>query len=125
MRAGSSPVTRTISRVHNERDEHSIFFCLYLIVWSKISALFLLCRGGYIVYRYALSALKSYLALSVPFGDLQTAYKAIMDNHSLSTIFSRSLNLMNFNFLYQFMKDHGVQRFHLHKAPYRHYAPPL
>ena len=27
-RAGSSPVARTISSVHNESDEHSIFFCL-------------------------------------------------------------------------------------------------
>ena len=47
IRAGSSPVTRTISSVHNESDEHSILFCLYLIVWSRFSALFLL-------YRYRL-----------------------------------------------------------------------
>ena len=38
--ASSSLVTQTISSVHNESDEHSIFFCLYLIVWSRISALF-------------------------------------------------------------------------------------
>ena len=30
--AGSNPVTPTISSVHNEFDEHSIFFCLYFIV---------------------------------------------------------------------------------------------
>ena len=29
--ASSSLVTQTISSVHNESDEHSIFFCLYLI----------------------------------------------------------------------------------------------
>ena len=38
--ASSSLVTQTISSVHNESDEHSIFFCLYLIVWSRFSALF-------------------------------------------------------------------------------------
>ena len=38
--AGSNPVTPTISSVHNESDEHSIFFCLYFVVWSRISALF-------------------------------------------------------------------------------------
>ena len=49
--AGSNPVIPTISSVHNESDEHSILFCLYLIVWSRFSALFLLlCRGGRIVY---------------------------------------------------------------------------
>ena len=96
--AGSNPVTPTISSVHNESDEHSIFFCLYFVVWSRISALFLLlCRGGQIVDRYALSALKSYLALSVPFGNLQTAYKAIMDDHALCAVLARSLYLIDFN----------------------------
>ena len=38
--AGSNPVIPTISSVHNESDEHSILFCLYLIVWSRFSALF-------------------------------------------------------------------------------------
>ena len=38
--AGSSPVTSTISSVHNESDEHSIFFCLYFFISSRISALF-------------------------------------------------------------------------------------
>ena len=36
----SSLVTQTISSVHNESDEHSIFFCLYFVVWSRFSALF-------------------------------------------------------------------------------------
>ena len=39
--AGSNPVTPTISSVHNESDEHSIFFfCLYFFIWSRFSALF-------------------------------------------------------------------------------------
>jgi hypothetical protein len=38
--AGSNPVTPTISSVHSESEEHSIFFCLYFIVWSSSSALF-------------------------------------------------------------------------------------
>ena len=38
--ASSSLVTQTISSVHNESDEHSIFFCLYFLIWSRFSALF-------------------------------------------------------------------------------------
>ena len=118
--ASSSLVTQTISSVHNESDEHSIFFCLYFVVWSRISALFLLlCRGGQIVHRNALSALKGDLTLSVPFGDLQTTNEAIMDDHALCAVLARSLNLIYLNFLDQFTKDHGVECFHLHKTPYR------
>ena len=107
--ASSSLVTQTISSVHNESDEHSIFFCLYFIVWSRISALFLLlCRGGQIVHRNALSALKCDLTLSVPFGNLQTTNKAVMDNNSLCTVLSRSLDLINLNLLDQFAKDHRI-----------------
>ena len=107
--ASSSLVTQTISSVHNESDEHSILFCLYFIVWSRISALFLLlCRGGQIVHRNALSALKGDLTLSVPFGNLQTTNKAVMDNNSLCTVLSRSLDLINLNLLDQSAKDHRI-----------------
>ena len=74
---------------------------------------------GFRVHRYTLSALKSYLALSVPFRDLQAAYKTIMDNNSLRAVLACSLDLIDFNLFYQFTKNHGVQRFHLHKASYR------
>ena len=36
--AGSSPVTRTISSVHNESDEHSIFFCLSFQIFGCLYA---------------------------------------------------------------------------------------
>ena len=59
--AGSNPVTPTISSVHNESDEHSIFFCLYFVVWSRISALFLLlCRCGQIPSKQNLDDLSKY-----------------------------------------------------------------
>ena len=90
-----------------------IFHCLEQLFYSFL----LLCRGGQIVYRNALSALKGDLALSVPFGDLQTTNKAVMDNHSLSAVLTRSLDLIYLNFLDQFTKDYRVQCFHLHKAP--------
>jgi len=60
--ASSSLVTQTISNVHNESDEHSIFFCLYFIVWSRISALFLLlCRGGQICTIDLLSSFRLFI----------------------------------------------------------------
>ena len=118
--AGSNPVIPTISSVHNESDEHSIFFCLYLIVWSRNSALFLLlCRGWQILHRNALSALKGDLALSVPFGDLQTTNEAVMDNNSLCAILTCSFDLINFDLFDKLTKDHRIERFHLHKAPHR------
>ena len=48
--AGSNPVTQTISSVHNESDEHSIFFA-YISLFGVGFLLFflLLCRGGQIV----------------------------------------------------------------------------
>ena len=81
--------------------------------------------AGFLLFSFVmlwwadLSALKGDLSLSVPFGDLQTADKAIMDDHALCAVLSRTLNLMNFNFLYQLTKNHGIKRFHLHKTPYR------
>ena len=56
--AGSSPVTPTISSVHNESDEHSIFLPIFRCL-EQLFCSFLLCRGGQIVYRNALSALKT------------------------------------------------------------------
>ena len=40
--AGSSPVTPTISSVHSQSDERSIFFCPYWIAWSRDSTLFVM-----------------------------------------------------------------------------------
>ena len=65
-----------------------------------------------------MSALKGDLTLSVPFGNLQATNKAVMDNNSLCAILARPLDLINLNLLDQFAKDHRIERFHLHKAPY-------
>ena len=63
------------------------FFAFISLFGAEILLFFLLlCRGGQIVHRNALSALKGDLALSVPFGDLQTTNKAVMDNNSLCAI---------------------------------------
>ena len=40
--AGSNPVTPTISSVHSQSDERSIFFCPYWIAWSRDSTLFVM-----------------------------------------------------------------------------------
>ena len=111
-----APYRVFITKVMNTR-----YFFAYISLFGAGFLLFflLLCRCWQIVYRYALSALKSYLALSVPFGDLQTANEAIMDDHALCTVLARSLHLIDFNLFYQFTEDHGVQCFHLHKASYR------
>ena len=115
--ASSSLVTQTISSVHNESDEHSIFFA-YISLFGAGYLLFflLLCRGGQIVYRNALSALKGDLALSVPFGNLQTTNKAVMDNNSLCAILARSLNLINLDLLDELTKNHGIERFQDRKS---------
>ena len=42
VRAGSSPVIRTISSVHNESDEHSIFFA-YISLFGAVLLLFFFC----------------------------------------------------------------------------------
>ena len=78
----------------------------------------MLCRGGQIVHRNALSALKGDLTLSVPFGNLQTTNEAVMDNNSLRAILARPLDLINLDLFYKLTKDHRIERFHLHKAPY-------
>ena len=118
--AGSNPVIPTISSVHNESDEHSIFFAYNFLFGAGFLLFFLLlCRGGQIVNRNALSALKGDLSLSVPFGNLQAAYKTIMDDHALCAVLTCSLDLINLDLFDQFTKDHRVQRFHFHKTPYR------
>ena len=80
---------------------------------------FLLCSGGQIVHRNALSALKGDLTLSVPFGDLQTANEAVMGDHALCTVFACSLDLINLDLFNKLAQDHRIERFHLHKAPHR------
>ena len=112
----TAPYRVFITKVMNTR-----YFFAYIFLFRAGFLLFflLLCRGGQIVNCYALSALKGDLSLSVPFGNLQTANKAIMDDHALCAVLARSLNLINLDLFNQFTKDDGVQRFHLHKAPYR------
>ena len=56
--------------------------------------------------------------IHIPFGNLQTTYETVMDNHALCAVLARSFNLINLYLFNQFTKNDGVQRFHLHKAPY-------
>ena len=97
------------------------YFFAYISLFGADFLLFflLLCRGGQIVHRNALSALKCDLALSVPFGNLQTTNEAVMDDNSLRAILARSLDLINLNLFNKLTQDHRIERFHLHKAPYR------
>lgn len=57
--------------------------------------------------------------IHIPFGNLQTADETVMNDHALSPVLARSFNLINLYLFNQFTKNDGVQRFHLHKAPYR------
>ena len=91
--AGSNPVTQTISSVHNESDEHSIFFCLYFVVGSRISALFLLlCRGGQIVYSSSPANFKTYsaciLSLSGATCKCAADFSIILENFSCGILAS-------------------------------------
>ena len=55
----------------------------------------------------------------MPFGDLQTTNEAIMDNNPLCAVLAGSLNLINLDLFDELTKDYRIERFHLHKAPYR------
>ena len=57
--------------------------------------------------------------IHIPFGNLRTTYETVMDNHALCAVLARSFNLINLYLFNQFTKNDGIQRFHLHKAPYR------
>ena len=42
-----------------------------------------------------------------------------MDNNSLCAVLAGSLDLINLDLFDELTKDHGIERFHLHKAPHR------
>ena len=114
----TAPYRVFITKVMNTR-----YFFAYISLFGAGFLLFflLLCRCWQIVYRYTLSAFKGYLTLFVPFGNLQTTYETVMDNHALCAVLTCSLDLINLDLFDKLTKDHRVQRFHLHKASYRLY----
>ena len=117
--AGSSPVTPTISSVHNgfklwalDFFAISSFFVMYRAGFKACS--FVLCRFGNIPDGYAFSCIC--LVIASAFGRLNISGKFVTDHYSLATVFTDALGSISHYLIYEFPKTWSSQLLHFHKS---------
>ena len=103
--AGSSPVTSTISSVHNGFELWTLdffvissFFVMYGAGFEACS--FVLCGFGNILDCYSFSGICFVIASA--FGYLNIPNEFVMDHNSLTAVFTNTFSLINRYLIYEF-----------------------